>query len=119
VSVTPRTRQVVLERDAHACVRCGRYIAFRSYSLHHRRPRGSGGSKRPETNLPANLVVLCGHATSPDGCHYWAESNRGDAMAVGLILGQHLDPAASPVLTHRGWLLLDNDGTYTSVEVPA
>jgi hypothetical protein len=37
-------------------------------------------------------------------------------MAVGLILGQHLDPAASPVLTHRGWLLLDNDGCFVSVE---
>lgn len=118
--VTPRTRQIVLERDGHCCVVCGRYIGpLDDYSLQHRRARGMGGSKRPDTNLPANLVTLCGHATSPDGCHARVESHRDQARAHGLTLTQSQDPTQIPVHTHRGWLLLDNEGFFTAVDDPS
>lgn len=115
--VSPKVRQVVAERDLWTCVRCGRYVGpFGTYSLHHRRPRGAGGSRRADTNLPANLVTLCGHATSSDGCHYWAEKNRDDARSVGLLVRQGARPASVPVLTWRGLLLLDDSGDWMEVE---
>lgn len=111
MSVTVITRRTVLERDGYACVRCGTYVGpFGDYSIHHRRPRGMGGSKRPDTNQPANLVTLCGSGVT--GCHGWAESNRDEARALGLLLWQSQTPSAEPVRTHRGLLLLDDKGGW-------
>lgn len=104
-------RMLVLERDQHRCVRCGEYgTPFGDYSLHHRRPRGMGGSKRPDTNLPANIVTLCGSGVT--GCHGHIESHREEAREMGLLLHQGQHPDTEAVLTHRGWLLLDNDGDF-------
>lgn len=72
---TKATRALVWERDAGRCARCGLPIT-REWSLHHRVPRGAGGSRRPELNSPANLVLLCGSATSPKGA-IWLWSLTG------------------------------------------
>lgn len=112
--VSAKVRQVVLERDQFRCCRCGSYVGpFGDFSVHHRRPRGMGGSKRPETNLPANLLTLCGSGTT--GCHGHIEANRDEARAAGLILLQAQTPTAEPVRTHRGLLLLDDEGMFTEV----
>lgn len=114
MSVTVITKQTVLQRDNWTCVRCGRYVGpFGDYSIHHRRPRAMGGTKRPETDLPANLITLCGSGTT--GCHGQVESRREDARAAGLLLWQSQTPSAEPVLTHRGLLLLDDEGFFTEV----
>lgn len=117
--VSPRTRQVVLERDLFRCVACGTYVGpFGDYSLHHRRPRGMGGSRRPETNLPGNLLVLCGSGTT--GCHGWTETHRDEALSMGLLVSQFVtDPDQVPVQTYCGWFVFDNEGGKTPVEVPA
>lgn len=114
--VTPRVRAIVLERDGYTCQRCAVYIGpFGTYSLQHRRPRGMGGSRRPETNLPGNLITLCGTATT--GCHEYVESHRHDAHLTGYLLPQSVAfPALEPVKTYRGWLLLSDDGSYTTLE---
>jgi hypothetical protein len=112
MTVSKLVRRTVLERDNHICVRCGLYVGpFGEYSLHHRRPRGMGGSKRLDTDMPANLVLLCGSGTT--GCHGYVEANRTEALSVGLLLPQSVTPADIPILTHRGWLLLDNEGCWT------
>ena len=106
--VQPRTRQIVLERDQHTCQRCGRYVGpFGDFSVHHRAPRGMGGSKDPAINLPANLIVLCGSGTT--GCHGHVESNRREAEEQGFIVRRGLVPAYQPLLTYAGWVRLDND----------
>lgn len=115
MSVSERTRADVLARDQHKCQRCGKYVAFGDYSLQHRRARGMGGSKRLDTNLPANLITLCGSATSPDGCHYFIESNPDIARAEGMRLFQSQTPSVEPVQTYRGLLLLDNEGNWEQV----
>ena len=113
--VTPRVRQIVLERDLFSCARCGLYIGpFTPCSVHHRRPRGAGGSKRPSTNLPANLILLCG--TGVTGCHGWAESNRELAREAGYLLTQQQHPDQEAVFTHRGWMLLDDEGGFVIVD---
>lgn len=86
-------RAAVLERDRHCCQRCGRSILGRAYSLQHRLPRGRGGG-----NSLANLVTLCGSATSP-GCHAAVESYRTSAIRDGFLVPTSIDPADWPV--HR------------------
>jgi 5-methylcytosine-specific restriction enzyme A len=115
--VTPDTRAVVLARADGRCERCGKFPD--TYSLHHRRPRGMGGvsgDRAEVTNSPANLIVLCGSATSAGDCHPWVESNRLAANELGLLLFQHQDPRTEPVTLHVGRVLLTDDGRYEQVE---
>jgi len=101
----------VLERDQHSCVCCGENlqgIRGRDWSLHHRRPRRMGGDRRPDVNLPANLVAVCGHGSA--GCHAWLEENRTLAREQGLVLHAGADPTAVPAATWYGVALFDNEG---------
>jgi hypothetical protein len=79
---TKATRDAVLARDSHTCQRCGRYLPGLPYSLQHRLPRGRQGS-----NTMANLVTVCGSATTPDMCHDWMEHEaRQRATAEGWLV---------------------------------
>lgn len=116
---SPRVRAAVLARAGGCCEVCRARLHHEdtgwvaAHSVHHRRPRGAGGSSRADTNTPANLLLLCGSATTA-GCHQWVESNRTRALDLGLLLTQgqhpaevpvHLDPDGPPVM-------LTVDGTY-------
>lgn len=117
--VTARVRHIVIERDQHRCALCGQQISeWPGYSLQHRRARGMGGSRREDTNLPANLIVCCGSATNP-ACHQFLESHPGEAMRLGFRLSQMESPA-NVAVKHAlfGWVYLDNDGGYVPVEEP-
>lgn len=110
---TARTRAVVKHRAERygypVCERCGRASGT---NVHHRRPRGLGGSKDLATNLPSNLLLLCGSGTT--GCHGWIESQRTEAKANGWLLEQWQSPLETPVRVHdRGLVLLDNIGGMT------
>jgi 5-methylcytosine-specific restriction enzyme A len=106
-----KTRRLVYDRARELCERCGAYA--RGGAVHHRRPRGAGGTRRPETNLPANLMCLC------EPCHLTIESRRDMARACGWLVRQTQDPKCVPVLTVHGWVFLDDEGGYLPVEVPA
>ncbi len=97
-------RVLIHKRDRLKCVICGKP----SEQIHHRRPRGMGGTARKTTNLPANGLTLCGSGTQ--GCHHTVESRRDLALENGWIVRQHQDPAEVPVLIHGDWWLLDNEG---------
>lgn len=116
-------REQVIDRALGCCEICGR-ILFDEYgrptsfprSMHHRQPRGMGGSSRPEVNSPANLLLLCGDATTPGGCHGHVESNRAAAYASGWLVRASADPATVPVLLEGDdWCLLDDAGGRTEV----
>jgi len=107
---------LVLERDQHSCVCCGENlqgIRGRDWSLHHRRGRGMGSTRRPETNLPANLVSVCGSGST--GCHGWLTENPALGREQGLVLTQQDDPAGVPAATWYGVVLLDNRGSFAFV----
>lgn len=96
---SPALRKQVLERDDYACQRCGRTIDGRPYSLQHRDPRGMGGSRRVDRNTLANLVTVCGSATTPDSCHDWMEHQaRNRATREGWLVPTGIAPEAWPVL---------------------
>ncbi|MGW5645040.1 hypothetical protein ACWEV3_40865 [Saccharopolyspora sp. NPDC003752] len=111
--LTARTRTVVKHRAERGgwplCERCGTALGT---NVHHRRPRGAGGSKDPATNLPSNLLLLCGSGTT--GCHGWIESHRAIAYEHGWLLHSWQIPLESPVRIHdRGLVLLDDIGGMT------
>jgi len=99
---TKQTLDIVWERDQDRCFNCWK-ILHRSqggYSVHHRIPRGMGGSRDPVLDSPANLVLLCGTGTT--GCHGLIEQNREMYTAYGFLIS-HLslvDPTRVPI---RRW----------------
>lgn len=95
-------RTAVLNRDDHRCQRCGRDISNGlPYSLQHRRPRKMGGSKLLHTM--ANLVTVCGTATSPGHCHSAIESHRVWPTATGWLVPNGAVPERWPVLRFGEW----------------
>lgn len=112
--VTANVRRLVLNRDGYSCLRCSAAIdpSRGDYSLQHRRARGMGGSVRLDTNLPQNLVTLCGSATT--GCHGWVETHREAAQDAGWTIRQGEDPLLIAVRDYlRAWWFLNENGTRT------
>lgn len=103
---------LVLARDGHGCVRCGKSSGVRS--VHHRRPRRAGGDRRPDTNSPANLITLCGSGVS--GCHGWVEQHRAVAQLKGWLLSANDEPSAVVLDTWWGPVRIDHEGRWTRVE---
>ena len=86
------TRALVLARDGHACVCCGRSVIGQVYSLQHRKRRSQGGD-----NSACNLVTVLGDGTT--GCHLRIDS-RIDPHdeAKGYTVRSFDDPALVPVM---------------------
>ena len=95
--ITQEQRRAVLHRDGWKCRRCGRAVDL---TVHHRRPRSMGGTRRVAINGPANLVTLCGSGTT--GCHGWVEGNRRIAYALGWLVPSWADPEAWPIRFAEG-----------------
>lgn len=102
------TRELVLERDDYRCVSCGLPIMGQQWSLQHRKARGVGGG-----NEPSNLIVLCGSATSPGGCHLAAEQRLTESRDLGYWVPSWQDPRTVPVMHARlGLVYLTDSGGY-------
>ena len=103
------TRALVCAREGDCCASCGKYVPAGSWrSIQHRVRRQVGG------NGLANLVLLCGSATS-DGCHWRAEQRTGEMNERGYWLRSHEDPVLVPVMLCGGvtaWLTAD--GQYST-----
>lgn len=101
----------VYERAVWSCEICGLGVGPKrgtDHHIHHRRPRAAGGSRREDTNLPSNLLLLC------PPCHAGVESRRGESLDAGWLVPQSADPAETAVLITRDrWLYLAVDGTYS------
>jgi len=108
------TRLQVLTRAYFTCERCG--SAQEPWSVHHRTPRGMGGSRKKEINQPQNLLLLCGTGTS--GCHGWIESYRERGYLDGYLVKRGFKPEEIPIVDSRGKVfLILPDGTKERVDV--
>lgn len=113
----PAVVELVYERGQWSCELCTSPLGDRrgdDHHLHHRRPRRSGGDRRPDTNLPMNLLLLC------PGCHEVVESHRTASYRAGWLLAANASPAMEPVLLERGarWALLLPNGQSRTVDAP-
>ncbi len=103
--------EAVYERAGWSCEICTDAVGDRrgvDHHIHHRRPRAIGGTQRPDTNRPPNLMLLC------PGCHTTVESRRGEAQAMGWLVSQYDDPTTVAVLVQRDrWVYLTADGGYS------
>jgi 5-methylcytosine-specific restriction protein A len=97
-------RDLVYHRAGFRCERCG--TADGPFAIHHRRPRGMGGTRRPETNFASALLLLC------DACHSTVESRRRYALGLGYLVPSSQDPAETPVDVRGRWVHLTPSGTY-------
>lgn len=61
------TRVAIADRDGERCAVCG--FPAEKRHLHHRKPRGMGGSEDRNTNLPCNLLLVC------STCHTYIEQH--------------------------------------------
>jgi hypothetical protein len=81
-------RLLFFTRDGESCFRCRRGLRWEErgfgWSMHHRKPRASGGTSNPVIGKASNAVTLCGSGTT--GCHGWVESHRVEALEDGLLL---------------------------------
>jgi hypothetical protein len=89
---TPKTRALIYARDG-GCVVCGH---DGDLNIHHRTPRGMGGSKAPWVNRASNGISVCGSGVH--GCHGRIEANRSWAEVKGYIVRRGLNlPVNVPV----------------------
>ena len=95
-------RGIVEKRADGCCERCGKFRV--SFQLHHRRPRGIGGSRRQDTNTASNALALC------PSCHFVVEADRESAREFGWLVRQGHNPADVPVYRQGRWVLLDDHG---------
>lgn len=107
---------LVYERANYSCELCLVGIGPQrgvDHHVHHRRPRRAGGSRRADTNSPANLLLLC------PSCHEVIEVQRAAAYDGGWLVGASQDPARVPVLIGAVRLVyLSDDGRYLD-DIPA
>ena len=114
LGVSKATRVLVLNRARYRCERCGVSLSESyHYSLHHRTPRGMGGSRDIRLNLASNLVAICGSGTTD--CHGWIESNRSVSEDDGWLVSRYQEVAEVPLqIWGVGWRYLTDEGTYSS-----
>lgn len=108
-----KVRALITERD-EGCVICGNP----GTNIHHRHPRGMGGSKAAWINRPSNGILLCGSGTT--GCHGHVETNRAWAVQHGYLVRHGVQlPVNIPVAHVRhGLVFLTDDGRVVPVTPP-
>lgn len=105
----PQNADAVKYRAGYRCERCGT-DSSPYWSIHHRKPRGMGGTKNPQIHALSNLLYLCGSGTT--GCHGWIESNRFDAYDDGLLVSYSHNPSEVPCRLRYGLVRLLDDGGW-------
>lgn len=114
---TRSTKELLWARAQGRCELCSRSLTHgEPFSRHHRRARGAGGSSVTWINDITNLLLVCGTATTPDGCHHLIETQKQIAYAAGWVVPMHgtHTPAEIPVDLARfpQPMYLTDDGDY-------
>lgn len=73
-----------------------RRLSRRQISIHHRKTRGMGGTRRVDVNELHHLLVVCGDGTT--GCHGWIGRYPALARERGLIVWQAEDARTIPLV---------------------
>lgn len=98
--LTERERRDVRGRSNGVCEVCGQR---RAEQMHHRQPRGMGGTSQRRRHHLENILDVCGR------CHMKIESNRTVAEFNGWLVPAGMDPGQMPVylrIPWAGWFML-------------
>lgn len=104
-----RIREQIKNRAHGTCEVCGFTISYNA-QIHHRKPRGMGGTKSEQSGSMSNGLFV--HPK----CHAQIESDRNKAMSMGFLMYQGDDPSNVPVKLWYGWHYLNNDGSVTQYQ---
>lgn len=108
---TESVRELIKLRAAGRCEICGSRVL--GGHIHHRQPRGMGGSRKDESKgSAANGLYI------HPGCHVTVEMSRSRALDQGWLMKQGQEPTEVPVRLWDGWWLLADDGTMSKVQRP-
>lgn len=99
-----KTRDLIHHRAKGRCEKCGIPLPGGLAQIHHRRPRGMGGTKRKESGTAANGIYV--HLK----CHMDIESNRQQALDNGWLVPQTSQPTDIPIKLWNGWHILNDAG---------
>lgn len=97
-----KVRDKIFERAQGRCELCGSPLT--RVQIHHRRPRGMGGTKDEVSGSASNGLAIHPH------CHTQVESNRETALNNGWLVPQGIDPETVPVKLWDGWSTLSRTG---------
>lgn len=109
---SPAVRLIVVQRSMGMCEACGRGLSTGpgSAEIHHRLPRGAGGSHLALKGRASNALRLCLE------CHRFCETNAPAVYVNGWKVRHGQIPTDVPVLLStpygKGWWLLDDVGCY-------
>ena len=82
---TEKVRKEIVARANGRCESCGSIAMYNQ--IHHRRPRGMGGSRDPLSGSAANGLFV------HPACHSKIESDRKQALENGQLVRQGIDPS--------------------------
>lgn len=109
VKFSESTRTKIKFRSSNRCELCGSRLV--NGQIHHRQPRGMGGSPHDEAKGGAANGL---HVHFK--CHELIEQNRAKALEYGWLVPQHGDSSLTPVRLWDGWWLLADDGSMSQVK---
>ena len=95
----------LMGRSAGLCEVCG----GEGSDIHHRKPRGRGGTRDEAINALSNLALLC------RGCHALTESRRSLAYERGWLVHSWDEPGELPFLRLGRFCLFDDEGGFEHV----
>lgn len=87
----PDVVQLIEARSELCCEVMAHGCHTQAATIHHRRPRGAGGTRRADTNQASNGLAVC------DMCHTMIERQRAWALDNGFLVAQHENPNDVPV----------------------
>lgn len=120
-------RHAVYERAGGRCEVSGLALADpdRGWDLHHRRNKGMGGTLRPDTDTPVNVLAVLPEVHNSAGMNSergWprglsVHGSREWAGPRGYLIPKHVDtPGRWPVLLWGArWVWLTDEGGYRPV----
>jgi len=106
------TRHKLFERCKGYCEITGQPLDLDTFDCHHRRPKGMGGTDRPDRDWLSNLIAITpaihnGGPRSVHGDPLWSRPR-------GYLLHKHVKWASLVpfYLRQRQWVMLGDNGEY-------
>lgn len=101
-------RSTIKDRANGYCERCGLPLR-RGGQVHHRRPRGMGGTSTVEAGSVSNGCWVHPH------CHLDVERNREKSLSEGWLVQQGKDPQHTPIYRQGKWVYLRETGAVIPI----